>query len=392
MPKHETAVSVRHLRKTFRIFSERNQTLKQAVIRRRRAVYEEFVAVDDVSFDIPVGSTFGIIGPNGSGKSTTLKVLARILEPDGGSVETHGRVSALLELGAGFHPELTGRENVYLNAAILGIPRKKIDRAFDEIIGFADLGQFIENPVKTYSSGMYARLGFAVAVNVDPDILIIDEVLAVGDELFQRRCAEKIDDLKKDGRTVILVSHGMGSIQLLCDQVAWVEKGRLRQIGPPKNVIAEYLKSAHPDVSVDPHGVTHVGSGQARLDSAVATVDGFTLEPMLTLQFNWTCTSVIPQAVINVVIKRTDGTRITSLTSRRADPTGFTIESGQGSRTVSSKFPVVPGTYEIDAEITDFSGAHVIDRAIGIQRFDVKIDVPMGVGDGFLIVPEEWSR
>lgn len=350
------------------------------------------MAVDDVSFDIPTGSTFGIIGPNGSGKSTTLKVLAKILEPDGGEVETHGRVSALLELGAGFHPELTGRENIYLNAAILGIPRKKIDRTFDEIVGFADLGSFIENPVKTYSSGMYARLGFAVAVNVDPDILIIDEVLAVGDELFQRRCAEKIDDLKKDGRTVILVSHGLGSIQLLCDQVAWIQKGRLRQIGPPKDVIFQYLKSAHPDVSVDPSGVTHLGSGQARLHSAVATVDGFSLEPLLTIQLHWTCTTAIAQAVINVVVKRNDGTRITTLTSRRADAAGFTIAVGTGSRQVSCRLPVVPGTYELDAEITDLSGAHVIDRASGIQRFDVNTDVPGGVGEGLVIVSEEWSR
>jgi ABC-2 type transport system ATP-binding protein len=390
------AVIVRDLRKTFRVFSERNQTLKQAVLRRRRAVYEEFVAVDGVSFDIQQGSTFGIIGSNGSGKSTTLKVLAKILEPDGGTVETKGRVSALLELGAGFHPELSGRENVYLNASILGIPRRRIDAAFDQIVDFAELGRFIDNPVKTYSSGMYARLGFAVAVNVDPDVLLIDEVLAVGDENFQRRCAERIDDLRSEGRTVIIVSHGLGSIQTLCDQVAWIERSKLRMLGSPKDVIAAYLNDVHPDSTVDSEGLVHVGSGEAKLRSVeikqrgVGT--GTAQTNRLDVQIGWEAAVPVERVVINVVIRRTDGVKITSLTTRRPHPNGFAITPGPGSMTGTlESFPVVPGTYEVDVEIADVGAAHVFDRVIGIQRFEVGT-TDGGVSlDGVIVVPETWA-
>ena len=211
--------------KAFRIFSERNQSIKQALLRRRRGKYDDFWALRDVSFSVKEGTTFGIVGSNGSGKSTTLKLLAQILVPDQGSVKVEGRVSALLELGAGFHPDLTGRENVFLNGAILGLSRKTLNQRLEEIVDFAGLGTFIDNPVKTYSSGMYARLGFAVAVNVDPDILLIDEVLAVGDESFQRKCAERIGELRSGGRTVVLVSHNLSSIQAMCDTAAWIDQG-----------------------------------------------------------------------------------------------------------------------------------------------------------------------
>ncbi len=235
------AVRVRDVSKRFRIYHRRNLTLKQALLQRQRGVYEEFLALKDVSFEIEHGGALGIIGENGSGKSTLLKCIAGILDPDAGSIETHGRVAALLELGAGFHPEYTGRENVYLNGALLGLPRRYIDHVIDEIIEFSELERFIDNPVRTYSSGMYARLGFSIAVHLDPDILVIDEILAVGDEAFQRRCYDRIARMRAEGRTLVMVSHALEPIQEFCTDCIWLDHGRIRERGAAPAVIARYL-------------------------------------------------------------------------------------------------------------------------------------------------------
>ncbi len=239
----EVAASVDHLSKNFRVFHERHQSLKQALLNRRRGSFEVFPALDDVTFDVCKGETFSVVGHNGSGKSTLLKCLTSILRPDEGSVTVHGKISALLELGAGFHPELSGRENVFLNAAILGVPRKEIAARFDEIVAFAELERFIDQPVKNYSSGMYVRLGFAVAVNVDPDVLIVDEVLAVGDASFQAKCMKKIEEFRDRGRTIILVTHSLESAAFISQRVAWLDHGHLKMIGSPDEVIAAYAES-----------------------------------------------------------------------------------------------------------------------------------------------------
>lgn len=239
----EAAVEVREVSKKFRLYHERNQSLKSAIMRRRVSVHEDFWALKDVSFDVPVGSTFGLIGSNGSGKSTLLKCLARILAPDHGEIISHGKVAALLEVGSGFHPELSGRENIYLNGSILGMKRKEIDAKFDDIVEFSGVSQFIDQPVKNYSSGMYVRLGFSVAINVDPDILVVDEVLAVGDAEFQAKCQQKFTDFRTAGKTVILVSHSLPTVQAMCDQVAWISKGTLMQAGPAAEVITAYTDS-----------------------------------------------------------------------------------------------------------------------------------------------------
>src|SRR3954467_2571518 len=215
------------------------------LVNRKRSTYEEFWALEDVSFEIPAGTTFGLIGENGSGKSTLLKCMAKILRPDVGSITTVGKISALLELGAGFPPDLSGRDNVSLNGSILGLSSAQIDARFDEIVEFAGLGQFIDTPVKNYSSGMYVRLGFSVAINVDPDILLVDEVLAVGDEQFQRKCSEKFADLKDRGKTIVIVSHALGMVRELCDEVALLEHGHLRAVGTPREVIEGYLDAVH---------------------------------------------------------------------------------------------------------------------------------------------------
>ena len=237
------AVEVRNVSKIFRLHHERNQSLKSAIMRGRISRYEEFTAVNDVTFDVKAGSTFGLIGSNGSGKSTLLKCLARIYSPNKGSITYNGRMAALLEVGSGFHHELSGKENIYLNGSILGMSKKEIDSKYDEIVDFSGVEHFIDQPIKNYSSGMYVRLGFSVAISVEPDILVADEVLAVGDEAFQRKCLDKFKDFKKSGRTVILVSHSMESIKDMCDQAAWLEKGNLQVVGESKDVVSQYLKS-----------------------------------------------------------------------------------------------------------------------------------------------------
>ncbi len=247
----EIAIKAEHLSKTFPL-GERNEfkTLRDAVIGvasfsflRRRAEPEMVTALVDASFDINAGEVVGIIGRNGAGKSTLLKILARITDPTTGRAEVHGRVGSLLEVGTGFHPELSGRENIFLNGAILGMKRAEILRKFDEIVSFAEVERFIDTPVKHYSSGMYLRLAFAVAAHMDPEILLVDEVLAVGDASFQRKCLNKMQDVGKEGRTVIFVSHNMPAVTRLCPRVIMLEAGRVAADGASHEVVTSYLKS-----------------------------------------------------------------------------------------------------------------------------------------------------
>jgi len=237
------AVIVDHVSKRFRLYHERNQTLKSAVMRRRKHVSDEFWAVKDVSFEVPHGETFGIIGRNGSGKSTLLKMLARIYHPDRGTITMNGRVASMLEVGSGFHPELSGRENIFLNGSILGLKRREILAKFDEIVEFSGVEQFIDQPVKNYSSGMYVRLGFSVAVHTNPDILVVDEVLAVGDGAFREKSRQKFLEFTQAGRTVLFVSHSLGQVREMCKTVAWLDRGELRELGPAGEVTADYEKA-----------------------------------------------------------------------------------------------------------------------------------------------------
>src|SRR4026209_1045405 len=222
----------------FRLYRERPTSLKQRLLV-SHSRSEEFWALRDISFDITEGSSMGLIGHNSSGKSTLLKCIAGILRPTAGTIRYQGRLAALLELGAGFHPDLTGRENVYLNASFLGLSRKETDRVYDEIVAFAELEDFMENEVKFYSSGMLVRLGFAVAVHVDPDVLLIDEVLAVGDEAFQAKCLAPIRPFQRDGRTIVIVTHALDTVIEICDRAAMLHHGELHAIGMPSDVVRE---------------------------------------------------------------------------------------------------------------------------------------------------------
>ena len=233
--------------KRYRRFAHRNQlrTLKSALLTGSvladLAPGETFTALEDVTFEVARGSTFAVIGENGSGKSTLLKLVAGITRPTSGSLVVDGRVSALIELGAGFHPEISGRENVAINAIMLGLTRKQLERSYDAIVDFAELRDFIDAPVKTYSSGMYMRLGFAVAIHTDPDLLLIDEVLAVGDEAFTRKCLDKISEFRRRGKTILFVTHSLGLVEKMCDDVLWLNHGRTRGRGDPRRVVDEYL-------------------------------------------------------------------------------------------------------------------------------------------------------
>jgi ABC-2 type transport system ATP-binding protein len=234
------AISVDSVAKRFRLYHERPSSLKERVLRIRRTSAEEFWALRDISFDVADGETVGLIGANGSGKTTLLKIIGGILRPTAGRVSTRGRIAALLELGAGFHPELTGRENVYLNASILGLSKRETDRRFDDIVGFSELEPFIDNQVKHYSSGMFVRLGFAVAVNVDPEILLIDEVLAVGDERFQRKCIARIRGFQEEGRTIVFVTHAAERVRQICDRAVMLDGGMIRAAGGVRDVLREF--------------------------------------------------------------------------------------------------------------------------------------------------------
>src|SRR5258705_10459311 len=224
-----------------RQFSTLKSALLQRSILRDLQPSDTFPALADVSFTVPKGSTYGVIGRNGSGKSTALKLVAGITKPTSGTVNVKGRISALIELGAGFHPEISGRENVFINGIMLGLSKREIQQRFDEIVDFAELREFIDAPVKTYSSGMYMRLGFAVAINVDPDVLLVDEVLAVGDEEFTHKCLDKFAERIRRGKTILLVTHSLGLVERFCDEALWIDEGVSRAHGDPRRVVGAYV-------------------------------------------------------------------------------------------------------------------------------------------------------
>jgi len=243
------AVEINDISKMFKLYHENVRSLKEKVLFFNKRGYEEFWALKDIDIQVPEGETLGIIGANGSGKSTLLKLATKILYPTTGKVVTNGSIAALLELGAGFQPDLTGRENVYLNASILGFSKKDVDKRFDDIVVFAEMERFIDNHVRNYSSGMYIRLGFAVAISVDPDILIIDEVLAVGDEAFQRKCIERIEDIQEAGKTIIFVTHNVEMTKEICTRVVMLDHGVIVKEGKPREVVNFYHQAMEVDES-----------------------------------------------------------------------------------------------------------------------------------------------
>lgn len=306
------AVTVSNVSKRFRIYKNRNQSLKGTFLQRSRGVHEDFWALRDIDFEIPEGATFGLLGHNGSGKSTLLKCIAKILAPDKGSITSRGRMAAMLEVGSGFHPELSGRENIYLNGAILGMPRKEIDAKFDDIVDFSGVGDFIDQPVKNYSSGMYVRLGFSVSIHIEPEILLVDEVLAVGDVEFQERCMAKFAEFREAGRTVVVVSHGLEQMRTFCDEAAWLDHGRLQGVGKAAEIIDRYSVVAHDAQKVETGG-RRFGSGEARierielLDEAGEPARLVRVGDQVTIRMHYHADEPVKGAVFGTSIETRDG-------------------------------------------------------------------------------------
>lgn len=345
--------------KRFRLDRQTERTVFDLLARllRRRKPQEFFWPLQEVSFALHGGTTTGIIGENGSGKSTLLKLISRILEPTSGVIEINGRVSALLELGAGFHHELTGRENIFLHASLLGLQRDAINAVLDKIIAFADLGPFIDTPVKHYSSGMYARLGFAIAIYVEPDVLLVDEVLAVGDEAFQRRCLDAIHRLQARGVAIVLVSHSLNQVLELCDHCIWLDKGALVAVGETKAVVRRYLNSvdaalaqqlldensrrllAEGENATDHDGQTDLprrwGNGPLRIEQ-VQMIDEneqvtWSFQPLTTVQIRlrYQSSQPIPTPIFSVLIHKLDGHYLWG-SNTVAQPVATPLRAGSG--------------------------------------------------------------
>ena len=372
------AISVNGVSKYFRLYHEKNQYLKTAMLRGRRARYEEFWALKNICLEIPTGSTFGIIGSNGSGKSTLLKCLAGILTPDEGSVTHNGHVVALLELGAGFHPELSGRENIFLNGAILGMTHSEIERKFEAIVEFSGLEQFIDMPVKNYSSGMTVRLGFAVAINVDPEILIIDEVLAVGDASFQLRCLEKIEEFRKLGKTVVFVSHGLDQVIKLCNTVAWLDKGVVKMLGPAHEVVNEYSGMSYGAEETEEGEIgKRWGSHEIEI-SKVELLDEsgqeprvFTTGKSMTVRIHYNAHTPLDDVIAGIRITLPLGTNVWGANSKRRGVL-FPRLFGEGYIDLHiPNLPLLEGSYDLTLDLADISEIHAYDHWDKRIRFDV---------------------
>jgi ABC-type polysaccharide/polyol phosphate transport system ATPase subunit len=376
---NDNAVEIVDVSKRFRLYHEKNQYLKSTLLSGRRSRFEDFWALDDISFEIPRGSTFGIIGANGSGKSTLLKCLTGILTPDKGKIHTVGRIAALLELGAGFHPDLTGRENVFLNAAILGMTKNEIISKFDSIVDFAGLANFLDTPVKNYSSGMVVRLGFAIAINVEPDILIIDEVLAVGDESFQQRCYEKIETFRQSGRTIIFVSHALTQVTQLCETACWIEGGKIRRLGPAYSVVSDYTGESHNAID---HAADEIGERWGTGEVQIKNVElqdhlgnpsrVFRSGQSMRIKIDTSTTNDIYDAVCGVRITHLHGFNVWGSNTKRRGEKLPTLRGQNSIEITIDELPILEGTYDLTVAVSDMSETHAYDHWEKKIRFEVR--------------------
>jgi ABC-type polysaccharide/polyol phosphate transport system ATPase subunit len=405
------AVEVENVSKRFRLYHEKFTSLKERVLHGGRIPFEDFWALKDISLRVEAGESVGLLGHNGSGKSTLLKCIAGIIRPTSGEIRTTGRMAALLELGAGFQPDLSGRENVYLNASILGMKRAEIDRRFDDIIGFAgeEVERMIDNQVKYYSSGMYVRLGFAVAINVDPEILLVDEVLAVGDEAFQRKCLDKVAQFQREGRTIIVVTHAADLVRQICTRAAALDHGALVEVGDPNDVIRTFREKLMTGVQSvldvdDPelvkselsplwHRVRITEVGVVYVDPVKAV-----LRPGEPLEFRiaYDARQTVTDIVAGIALYSSMGVMVYGTNSHLM---GQDLDPVTGSGVISfaiKDLPLLDGTYRLTVGLHNLGGLQydhweqqvLFDvaapgRAIGVVRLDTSIDVQPGgsIGD-----------
>lgn len=370
------AIRFERVSKKFILHHQRSRSLQELMMNLVRgqedSQQEEFWSLNQVNLEIAPGETVGLIGPNGAGKSTIMKLIARIIRPTSGRIEINGQVGALLELGSGFHPDMTGRENIYLNGSILGMSQAQIRRKLDEIITFAELERFIDLPVRNYSSGMYVRLGFSVAVHTEPNILLIDEVLAVGDAAFQRKCLDKIDQLRREGVTILFVSHSLDSVQQICKRAVWVDLGRIIADGSADSIVKQYVwhtYEANPVAAIDPQE-RRWGNGKVKIER-VRLLNGNGLEQStfktnepLTIQIHYRAPQPVEQPVFGLAIHRSDGSH---LTGPNTQYNNYEIPLIDGPGIIEyqvSRLPLLEGTYYISvvacsqslsmAEVFDF--------------------------------------
>lgn len=364
----QPAITVEHLSKAFRVYQERNTTLKSAIMRRGVQKYRDFQALSDVSLEIPQGSTFALVGDNGSGKSTLLKCLARILVPDAGTITRRGRMAAMLEVGSGFHPELSGRDNVYLNGSILGMSKKEIDSRFDQIVDFSGVEDFIDQPVKNYSSGMYVRLGFSVAVHTEPDIMLVDEILAVGDSAFQAKCADKFAEFRRDGRTVVVVSHSIAQLMEMADHAAHLEHGQLKGVGPASTVLERYQDAARENIRIDANGFLRWGSAEALVKQVeVLNADGspatqpFQSGSAVRLRLHYLTREPVRDPNLGVTLDTGTGEHLWACYSKDRGVHIPVIDGEGWVDLLIPDLPLQPGVFVLNAGIIDSEGADVID-------------------------------
>ena len=397
-----TAVEIHNVSKRFRLYHEKYTSLKERIIHAGRIPYEDLWALRDVAFEVKEGETVGILGRNGSGKSTLLKCVCGVLHPTAGEVRVRGKLAGLLELGAGFQPDLTGRENIYLNGSMLGMSKREVDRVFDDVVDFAELGQFIDNQVKFYSSGMYVRLGFAVAVNVDPDVLVIDEVLAVGDERFQRKCMERVKWFQEQGRTILFVSHSPDQVRAICDRAVVLADGHMMAVGPPGEAVRLFREglleagselrgietevpeaeaangAAEAPVAIhEPGPSKHDVSRPVRLTEVVATYADsdnrhYVLQgEALTVRVNYQASVPTPGVVFTIEVR--DESAI-MLFHTDTEVLGFRHDVPAGPGAIDFHFPSVPlfdGTFDVNVGIMSERGGLQFDYQEPACRFEV---------------------
>jgi lipopolysaccharide transport system ATP-binding protein len=390
--------------KKFVIHHERARSFQElalSLFRRDERASEEFWALRDVSFTVEQGETVGIIGSNGAGKSTLLKLISRIIEPTSGRVEVQGRVGALLELGAGFHPDLTGRENVFLNGSILGLSRAQIQRKIDDIVAFAELERFVDIPVKFYSSGMYVRLGFSVAVHTDPEVLLVDEVLAVGDQNFQHKCLERILEMQQQGVTICFVSHGLGTVRQLCSQAVWLNQGVVQAAGEVDDTVSAYLRHAAAEegarsAAAASENERRWGTGGVEVVS-VSFLDAKGRERLVfrvgepwIVRLHYRASERIERPVFGLAVHRNDGLHICGPNTQFAS-LDIPFVEGEGDIWYRvDDLPLMEGTYFVSVSVHNRADSVMYDYHDRLHSFKVR-QVGKGERYGLMRLGGEWE-
>ena len=396
----ETVISVRNLGKCYQIYDKPRDRLLQMFSRGRKKYYREFWALRDISFDLAKGEVLGIVGRNGAGKSTLLQMICGTLFPTTGTVEVQGRIAALLELGAGFNPEFSGRENVYLSATVMGLSKEEIDERYDAIVAFSGIGDFIGQPVKTYSSGMYVRLAFAVATSVDPDILIIDEALSVGDGAFARQSFDRIMSLKERGATILFCSHSMYMVEAFCDKAIWLEQGQMRMLDVAQRATAAYQASLDAEMVCPPASVTTplLAQKNGRILEIYAESDGIvgtslqliSLKSRLKITLKFQQEPSLPPSSVVLGIANAAGITVASVSSHDDGVTLAINSEGIGHVTVAfPEIPLLKGEYSITGIVACERAMHVYDIA---ERCIVLQVIQEGPAQGLVALPHVWGE